>query len=225
MGALVGPHNLSVLLEHDAGSMRQQARRGAVGTCRRRLNPMTTERSPPSETGDELLPGPPAGRRTFTATTCAAGESDGGFESHPTAAAGRRPLPTSQASPGRASPCGRPDAYAARPRHRRPRRPCHYRAIHNGRERLQTDTHGQSHGRHDLRRSQSGQVATPPDLALQAGGRLVAGFDRLAVPGRADASLVAEGPGNAVCRPRPDGTADPEQESANLSNAMIPPAV
>jgi hypothetical protein len=26
--------------------MRQQARRGAVGTCRRRLNPMTTERSP-----------------------------------------------------------------------------------------------------------------------------------------------------------------------------------
>jgi hypothetical protein len=62
--------------------MRQQARRGAVGTCRRRLNPMTTERSPPSETGDELLPGPPAGRRTFTATTCAAGESDGG--SNPT---------------------------------------------------------------------------------------------------------------------------------------------
>jgi hypothetical protein len=53
---------------------------------------MTTERSPPSETGDELLPGPPAGRRTFTATTCAAGESDGGFGSHPTAAAGRRPL-------------------------------------------------------------------------------------------------------------------------------------
>lgn len=60
MGALVGPHNLSVLLEYDAGSMRQQARRGAVGTCRRRLNPMTTERSPPSKTGDELLPGPPA---------------------------------------------------------------------------------------------------------------------------------------------------------------------
>ena len=40
---------------------------------------MTTERSPPSETGDKLLPGPPAGRRTFTATTCAAGESDGSF--------------------------------------------------------------------------------------------------------------------------------------------------
>src|SRR4029453_11050503 len=95
MGALVGPHNLSVLLEHDAGSMRQQARRDAVGTCRRRLNPMTTERSPPSETGDERLPGPPAGRRTFTPTTCAGG-SDGEFESHPTAAAGRRPLPTMQ---------------------------------------------------------------------------------------------------------------------------------
>ena len=122
--------------------MRQQARRGAVGTCRRRLNPMTTERSPPSETGDELLPGPPAVRRTFTATSCATGESDGGF-ALPTAAAGRRPLPTSQASPGRASPCGRPDAYAARPRHRRPHRPCHCRAIHNGRERLQADTHGQ----------------------------------------------------------------------------------
>jgi hypothetical protein len=31
-----------------------------------------------------------------------------------------------------------------------------------------------------------------------------------------------EGIGNAVRRPRPDGTADPEQESANLSCAMIP---
>jgi hypothetical protein len=192
MGALVGPHNLSVLLEHDAGSMRQQARRGAVGTCRRRLNPMTTERSPPSETGDELLPGPPAGRRTFTATTCAAGESDGGFGSHPTPAAGRRPLPTSQASPGRASPCGRPDAYAARPRHRRPHRPCHYRAIHNGRERLQADTHGQSHGRHDLRRSSSGQVATPPELALQARGRLVEACIGPCRARPADRSLVAE---------------------------------
>jgi hypothetical protein len=30
------------------------------------------------------------------------------------------------------------------------------------------------------------------------------------------------GTGNALWRPRPDGTADPEQESANLSCAMIP---
>jgi hypothetical protein len=184
--------------------MRQQARRGAVGTCRRRLNPMTTERSPPSETGNELLPGPPAGPRTFTATTCAAGESDGGF-ALPTAAAGRRPLPTSQASPGRASPCGRPDAYAARPRHRRPRRPCHYRAIHNGRERLQADTHGQSYGRHGLRRSSSGQVAILPDLALQARGRLVeACIGSLPCP--AGRSVPGRGGPERRRRPRSDGT-------------------
>jgi hypothetical protein len=84
----------------------------------------------------------------------------------------------------RASPCSRVGAYAARPHERHPCRPCHYRAIHNGRERSHADTHGQFHGRHDLRRSSSGQVATLPDLALPAGGRLVAGLDRLAVPGR-----------------------------------------
>jgi len=44
----------------------------------------------------------------------------------------------------------------------------------------------------------------------------------LAVPGPPIRSLVAGGTGNAVRRPRPDGTADPEQESANLSCAMIP---
>ena len=54
-----------------------------------------------------------------------------------------------------------------------PRQPCHYRAIHNGRERSQEDTHGQSHGRHYLRRSFSYQVATLPDLAWQVSGRLV----------------------------------------------------
>jgi hypothetical protein len=54
---------------------------------------------------------------------------------------------------------------------RRPRLPCHYHASHNGLERSQADTHGQSHARHDLRRSSSGQVTTPADLALQAGGR------------------------------------------------------
>jgi hypothetical protein len=51
---------------------------------------------------------------------------------------------------------------------------------------------------------------------------LVAGLDRLAVPGRPMRSLVAGGAGNAVRRPRPEGTADPEQESVNLSCAMIP---
>jgi hypothetical protein len=47
----------------------------------------------------------------------------------------------------RASLCGRVGAYAARPHERHPCRPCHYRAIHNGRERSHADTHGQSHGR------------------------------------------------------------------------------
>jgi hypothetical protein len=54
---------------------------------------------------------------------------------------------------------------------RRTHRPCHYRAIYNGRERSHADTDGHSHGRHDLRRPSSGQMTTLPDLALQAGGR------------------------------------------------------
>ena len=71
----------------------------------------------------------------------------------------------------RASFCSRVGAYAARPHERHPCRACHFRAIHNGRERSHAYNHGQRHGRHDLRRSSSGQMATPPDLALQAGGR------------------------------------------------------
>jgi hypothetical protein len=51
---------------------------------------------------------------------------------------------------------------------------------------------------------------------------MVAGLDRLAVPGRPVRSLVAEGTGNAVRCPRPGGTADPAQQSASLSCAMIP---
>ena len=85
----------------------------------------------------------------------------------------------------------RPHTYAARPRHHRPRRPCHYRAIHNGRERLHADTHGQSHGRHDVRRSSSGQVTTPPDLALEAGDRSVLVI-RVALPGQRSSPVVAE---------------------------------
>jgi hypothetical protein len=44
-------------------------------------------------------------------------------------------------------------------------------AIHSSHDRSPADTHGQFHGRHHLRRSSSGQVATLPDLALQAGSR------------------------------------------------------
>ena len=95
----------------------------------------------------------------------------GGLESHPTPAAGRRPLPTRQARSGHASPRGRAGAYTARPHKRRPRRPCHDRAIHSGLDRSPADNHGQRHSGLDLRRSPSSQVTTAPDLALSAGGR------------------------------------------------------
>jgi hypothetical protein len=57
-----------------------------------------------------------------------------------------------------------------RPHERRPRRSCHYRAIHSSLDRSATDTHGQGHGGRDLRRLSSAQVVIFPDLALQAGG-------------------------------------------------------
>jgi hypothetical protein len=53
------------------------------------------------------------------------------------------------------------------------RRPCHYRAIHNGPDRSPADNHGQHHSGLDQRRSLPSQVTTPPDLALQAGNRSV----------------------------------------------------
>jgi hypothetical protein len=54
---------------------------------------------------------------------------------------------------------------------RRPRRPCHYRAIQSGPDRSPADNHGQCHGGPDLRRFDLWQVTRAPDLALQAGGR------------------------------------------------------
>jgi hypothetical protein len=69
--------------------------------------------------------------------------------------------------------------------------PCRQRAIHSSLDRSPADTHGQQHSGRDLHGSPPLQVASPPDLALQAGGRLVEGLDRLAVPGRPMRSLVA----------------------------------
>ena len=145
-----------------------------------------------------------------------------GFESHLTAAAGRRPLPTSQASPGRALPCGRPDAYAARPA----------TVVLAGRATTVPFTT-------DL----SGRKRTPTDNPMAA---MICAVRRLArwrprpiwlckqgvdwsqtwiglpCPAGADAVPGRGGTGNAVRRPRPDETADPEQDSANLSCVMIP---
>jgi hypothetical protein len=56
-----------------------------------------------------------------------------------------------------------------------------------------------------LHRSLPTQVTTLPDLALQAGSRLVKALIGLAVPGRPIQSLVAGGP-ERQRRPRPDGT-------------------
>jgi hypothetical protein len=92
-----------------------------------------------------------------------------------------RRLPRGRAAPcqrgrrrrGRASPCGQAGSYAAKPYERRPRPPCHYRAIHKGPYRSQADTHGQHHSGFDRRRFLSSQVITPPALALGAGSRIV----------------------------------------------------
>jgi hypothetical protein len=76
-----------------------------------------------------------------------------------------------RAAGGRASPCGRAGAHTARPHERRPRPPCHYRAIHSGLDRSPADNHGQRHSDLDLRRSPPSQVTDRPNPALQAGGR------------------------------------------------------
>jgi hypothetical protein len=94
-----------------------------------------------------------------------------GFESHLTAAAGQRPLPTRQASPGTGSSCGQVGTHTGRPCERRPRRPCHYCAIHSSHDRSPADTHGRCHGCLNLRPSFPPQVTALPELALQAGGR------------------------------------------------------
>ena len=50
-------------------------------------------------------------------------------------------------------------------------RPCHQRAFHSSQERPRADNHGQRHGGLNLHISLPSQVASLPDLALQAGGR------------------------------------------------------
>jgi hypothetical protein len=123
---------------------------------------------------------------------------------HPTAAAGRRPLPTRQTRPGRASPCGRAGAYTARPHKRRPRRLCHYRAMHSGPDWSPADNNGQRHALRDLRRSLPSQVAIRADLALQASGQLVEACTGLAMlAGRSGPLRPGTG---ALRRPRPNGT-------------------
>src|SRR4029453_17187681 len=51
----------------------------------------------------------------------------------------------------RALPCLRVGAHAARPYERRPRRPCHYRAMHSGPDWSPADNHEQHHSSRDLR--------------------------------------------------------------------------
>jgi hypothetical protein len=92
-----------------------------------------------------------------------------GFESHPTAAAGRLPLPTSQASQGRVSPIVRVGAITARPNRGRAHQLCPYRAIQNGHERSQAGTHGQRYGALNLHSYLPSQVTSLPDVALGAG--------------------------------------------------------
>ena len=101
-------------------------------------------------------------------------------------------------------------AVAAGCEHRRPRRPCHYRAIHNGHGRSRADTHGQDPDGHDLRRSPHPQLANLPDLALQAGDRSLKQVIGLS-------------------RPRPHGDHDPGGYAPTRSNlrpmrAIVTPA-
>jgi hypothetical protein len=104
----------------------------------------------------------------------------------------------------RASLCGRVGAYAARPHERHPCRPCHYRAIHNGRERSHADTHGQSHGRMTCAVRHLARWQPRPNWLR----KLVVGWSRLAsaLPCPADRSGPWSRRTGARRRPRPDGT-------------------
>jgi hypothetical protein len=60
---------------------------------------------------------------------------------------------------------------------RRPRRPCHKRAIHSSPERSRADNHGQPRSSLDLRRSHPRRCPAATDLALGAGGHACRGSD------------------------------------------------
>jgi hypothetical protein len=86
---------------------------------------------------------------------------------------------------------------------RRPRRPCHYRAIHSGLDRSPADNHGQRQNSFDLRRCPPSQVTISPDLALGAGGRWLGLASALPCP--AGRSVPGRGGPERRWRPRPDG--------------------
>jgi hypothetical protein len=56
--------------------------------------------------------------------------------------------------------------------------PCHYRAIRSGPDRAPADNYGQRQCSLDLRHFPPSQITTPPELALQAGGRGCMGVAR-----------------------------------------------
>jgi hypothetical protein len=144
-----------------------------------------------------------------------------GFECHLTAAAGRRPLPTMQAVSGtgltlRSSWCPRCQALPTSSSSAVP-----FTAVTTGPQRTRTDNAAVAvtcDVRHPTR-SQSSLIWLCKQVVdwLQA-------WIGLPCPASRCGPWSREGIGNAVRRPRPDGTADPEQESANLSCAMIPMA-
>jgi hypothetical protein len=119
-----------------------------------------------------------ARHRTFMSRTSAAGAWQKRVRIPQSTAAGLPPLPTRQASPGTHSPCGQVDTHTGMPYERRPRRPCHYRAIHSSPDRSPADTHGQCHGCLKLRRSLPPQGRLRPNWLCK---QEVAGSN-LAVP-------------------------------------------
>jgi hypothetical protein len=109
-----------------------------------------------------------AGHRTLTSRISTAGARPRRVRTPQSNCRGPAALANETGVTGDGSPCGQVGTHTGRPYERRPRRPCHYRAIHNSPDRSPADTHGQCHGCLKLRRSLPPQVTTPPDLALGA---------------------------------------------------------
>jgi hypothetical protein len=103
-------------------------------------------------------PGSNCSRRTLTVLTRPAGHRRRRAR-NPTRQLPRAggPCQRGRGSPGRASPSG--ELVPTRQAHeRRPRRPCHYRAIHSGPGWSPADNHGHRHSDLDLRRFVQSQV-------------------------------------------------------------------
>jgi hypothetical protein len=142
---------------------------GAEPAGTRRVHPTGGQGSPSGISGHDRLRETAGERQDVAVNRQHAGRRGGVRVSPPAAASppalGHDPAVTEDGP----HPLAEVGAIAARCEHRRPRRPCHKRAIHSSPDRSRADNHGQNRNVLELGRSRSSQVTAAPDLALQAG--------------------------------------------------------